>query len=81
MSAIGFPTRSRPFDRWRALVGAVVVVAALTFGVAIGRATAPAARSAHAGPAPIRLLPDDSAQVRLQVYRHMNELLAGRRTG
>jgi hypothetical protein len=81
MSAIGSSTRPRAFDRGRALAGAVALLATLTFGVAIGRVTAPAARPAHAGPAPIRLVPDDSAQVRLQVHRHMNELLAGKRTG
>ena len=81
MSAIGFPSRSRVFDRWRALVVVVAVLATLAFGVVIGRATAPPARPAHAGSAPIRLVPDESAQTRLQVQRHMNELLAGRHTG
>jgi len=81
MSAIGFPSRSRAFDRWRALAVAIAVLATLVFGVAIGRATAPAVRPAHAGPVPIRLVPDESAQTHLQVNRHMNELLAGRHTG
>ncbi len=80
MSAIGVPAGSRAFDRWRALAVMIAVLATLTLGVVIGRATAPAARPAHAGPAPIRLVPDESARTHLQVNRHMNELLAGRHT-
>jgi hypothetical protein len=79
MGAIEVPSGSRAFDRRRALAVAVTVVATLTSGVVIGRATAPEDRPAHAQPAPIRLVPDDSARVRLQVNRHMNELLAARR--
>ena len=78
MSAIGFPTRSRAFDRWRVVAIVVAILATLALGVVVGRASAPTARLAHAGPTPIRLVPDESAQTRLQVQRHMNELLAGR---
>ena len=81
MSANEMSSGPRAFDRRRALAVAVTVAATLTSGVVIGRATAPEARPAHVQPAPIRLVPDDSARVRLQVNSHMNELLAGRHGG
>jgi hypothetical protein len=79
MSAVGVPSGPRVLDRTRVLILAVAVLATLGSGIVIGRVTAPTVRPAPAASEPIRLVPDDSARVHLQVNRHMNELLAGRR--